>query len=106
VRRAPEWWSHKYDSGLHDDVRRKAVVHLTATIENNENLSVIGLAVKLGAAQIIDELFNLENIYRFDEDGEVAYDVTYLNPDKRPEVRWLTTLLILFRTRCLEQKDR
>ena len=66
---------------------RKAVIELTSEIQNDENESVVTMAVKRGAAPIVDELFNLENIYRFDEDDIVKYDVTHLIPDTFHRIR-------------------
>jgi len=60
---------------------RIALKHLLWNVVNNQQLSVISLAVSCGAVIIVDELMDLPNVFRFQEKSSVKYDISFLTPE-------------------------
>ena len=84
---ATKWWCMKKDqlypsegSELHYSYMRTAMVQLTSQIYNNKRFNVVAFAITIGAVDMLEEILNTPNVYRFRETGEYLYDITNLIP--------------------------
>lgn len=82
-----KWWYMKNDlqqpceeSELYYSHLRNAMVHLTSKVYNNEGLNVVAYATVNGVVDLLDELLNTPNVYRFRKTGDFIYDITNLTP--------------------------
>jgi len=92
VRFAVHWWCIKTGQQLPTDESelwyiklRSAMLQLTSDVFNAEGLNVVHLATVVGAVPLLDELLNQPLVYRFQQHGNVVYDITYLTPQTSPE---------------------
>ena len=86
LRCAVSWWCIKqhqplpYDGSKWKKTYRAAVLQLTSNVFNNDGRNVVELAIFKGAVALIDELFNTQDVYRFDDESGIKYDITKLMP--------------------------
>lgn len=71
------------DTDLYDEYRRASLIHLTSSQVDRNELSVIDLASKLGAKNILFTILNLNDVYVFKDESNTIFDVTNLIPNTR-----------------------
>ncbi|XP_060084221.1 uncharacterized protein LOC132563479 [Ylistrum balloti] len=81
------WWSTMQripypaeNKGLFKEMQREALVSLTNDYKNNDNLSVLAYAFKLGSNIFLDRFLMMPDIMMFKRGEEVYFDVSYLTP--------------------------
>ena len=99
TRIAVRWWcmknDHQYpneESEMYYALLRTAMVHLTSKVYNTKDLNAVSYAIKVGAVDLLEEMLNTANVYRFREATEYVYDITSLVPqtttsNRRPSTK-------------------
>jgi len=84
---ATKWWCMKKDvqrpsddSELYYQLLRSAMLHLTSEVYNKDHLNVLAFATKSSAADLLCEVLNTANVYRFKEINEYVFDISNLTP--------------------------
>nr|XP_022298839.1 uncharacterized protein LOC111107780 [Crassostrea virginica] len=79
------WWCGKKGYKYYDRVkkvrlRRQAVVYLMTSLKNNDNLSPLTLACKLGIHEILSRYLLMKDVTFFHEGDNVLMDITNILP--------------------------
>lgn len=98
TRIAVRWWcmknDHQYpseESEMYYALLRTAMVHLTSKVYNARDLNAVSYAIKTGSVDLLEEILNTANVYRFREVAEYVYDITSLVPQTTTANRKLST---------------
>lgn len=68
------------DKYMYRHIKRKAVHHLTAAIFNENGLSVLTLASKLGAKHVLNKILMMPYVNFISKNGTARMDITHLTP--------------------------
>ncbi|RUS84140.1 hypothetical protein EGW08_008114 [Elysia chlorotica] len=108
---APQWFCHK--KGLdwqesngenQNTIRRDAILHLTSHLQTKDGVTVLDLACKVGACDVIQLLVTMDEVMAFKVGKHVRYDVTNMIPRTNGNLKgWITSGgTIVPRPSCLE----
>ncbi|CAL1537838.1 unnamed protein product [Lymnaea stagnalis] len=86
--RAPQWYSSIKKIKLNDtkdtestvQIRRRAILNLICEMNNKEELTVLDLACKMGACDVIKYLITMEDVMAFKVEKFIRYDITSITP--------------------------
>ncbi|XP_033732117.1 uncharacterized protein LOC117321715 [Pecten maximus] len=81
------WWSTMQNEPYPEEnksrfkeIQREALVSLTNDYKNNNNLSVLAYAYKLGSYTFLDRFLTMPDVMKFQQGDEVYFDVSHLIP--------------------------
>ncbi|KAK3759907.1 hypothetical protein RRG08_044480 [Elysia crispata] len=109
--RAPQWYCSKkgfdWQEGNGDEpspIRREAILHLTSDLQTKEGVTVLDLACKVGACDVIQLLVTMDEVMAFKVGKHVRYDVTNMIPRTNGNLKgWITSgSAVAPRPSCLE----
>ncbi|XP_021362394.1 uncharacterized protein LOC110456149 [Mizuhopecten yessoensis] len=81
------WWSTaqgepypKETKNIFQEMQREALVTLAFDYRNNDNLSVLAYAYKLGSYAFLDRFLTMPDVMKFQRGDEIYFDITHLTP--------------------------
>ena len=87
VKNAAWWWCTRdnlfppdEDSDLYVTKSQEALHYLLERIPNSDGHSVLQYAISLGGIEVLDRIYNIENVYRFTDRDQIRFDVTNMTP--------------------------
>ncbi|GFR89285.1 transient receptor potential cation channel subfamily V member 5 [Elysia marginata] len=109
--RAPQWYCSAkgldWQEGSGEDqsvIKRDAILYLTSNLQTKEGVTVLDLACKVGACDVIQLLVTMDEVMAFKVGKRIRYDVTHMIPRTNGNLKgWITSgSTVAPRPSCLE----
>ncbi|KAK0058560.1 transient receptor potential cation channel subfamily A member 1 [Biomphalaria pfeifferi] len=88
LEKAPQWYSTNKKIKVNENIenqsshmiRRRAVLNLVCETSNREDLTVLDLACKMGAFEVVQLLVTMEDVMAFKVGRNIRYDISSITP--------------------------
>jgi len=94
---AIKWWCLKDNlpypsepSERYNELLRSAMLHLTEEVYNKNEMNVISFATSSCVVDLLYEIFNTNNVYRFKKNFDYNYDISNLTPQTMITSQWMS----------------